>query len=208
MNKQGSLFYKEGILKRFDEKEIISNFTYDEILAKFSKKEIYQKYSSDEILESAKQYADQYTEGFITTYCIKGKWYTRFGMDGEIINKEKLKEMAEGTNYFESVFNALYSEIFETETYYIEYMEANKVKNTRKVKEIKRIPYLTTGEAEEKWHKPKGTIRNLIHRGKLESEIEKGLIKRTGKLWMVDEKLMYDLYGEPKETGKRLVNVK
>ncbi|WP_256243252.1 helix-turn-helix domain-containing protein [Bacillus sp. V3B] len=212
--KQRSFFNKQDILTRFDEKEIISKFSYNEILSRLTKNEIYQKYTSDEILAVAKRYADEYTEGYITTYCIKGKWYTGFGMDGDKYNIEKLKEMAEGDHYIESLFNALYSEVYETETendYNVENLvklEIDKKKNKKVVKEIKRLPYLTTGEAEEKWSKPKGTIRNLIHRGKLENEIENGLIKRTGKLWMVDEKLMYELYGEPAETTERLVSVK
>jgi hypothetical protein len=212
MMEQWTIFGKQDILTRFDEKEIISKFSYDEILSKLTKNEIYQKYNSDEILEMAKRYADEYTEGYITTYCIKGKWYTRFGMDKDKNNKEELKEMAEGEHYFESLFNALYNEVYEAETendFNFPYlMELDKDKKAKEEKEIKRLPYLTTGEAEEKWSKPKGTIRNLIHRGKLENEIRNGLIKRTGKLWMIDEKLMYELYGEPAETTERQVIMK
>lgn len=210
---QRTIFDRQDILTRFDEKEIISKFSCDEILSKLTKNEIYQKYSSDEILEMAKAYADECTDGYITTYCIKGKWYTHFGMDSDNNNKEELKELTEGNHYLESLFNALYSEAYGRVTgnnFSIKCsveLEIDRDKDKNK-KVVKRLPYLTTGEAEEKWSKPKGTIRNLIHRGKLENEIENGLIKKTGKIWMIDEKLLYELYGEPTKIIKRLLNVK
>lgn len=58
---------------------------------------------------------------------------------------------------------------------------------------------LMTNEAESKWNLPSGTIKQDCRRGMLDTYIEKGLIRRSGKYWLIHE-LVGKLYYKKKQS--------
>ncbi|WP_035351476.1 helix-turn-helix domain-containing protein [Fictibacillus gelatini] len=58
---------------------------------------------------------------------------------------------------------------------------------------------MTASEADERWGLPTGEVRQSCNRGKLKKYIEKGLVRQSGKVWLVTEKAMIEVYGEPKQ---------
>ena len=58
---------------------------------------------------------------------------------------------------------------------------------------------MTAAEADERWGLQPGTVRSSCVRGKLKEYIEKGLVRKSGKTWLVTEQAMTAVYGtEPK----------
>lgn len=58
---------------------------------------------------------------------------------------------------------------------------------------------MTASEAEEKWGLGEGTVRASCTRGKLKDLIGKGLVRQSGKVWLVTEQAMREVFGEPKK---------
>lgn len=57
---------------------------------------------------------------------------------------------------------------------------------------------ITASEANEKWGLPDGEVRQSINRGKLKKYLGTGLVRQSGKVWLVSEQAMREVYGEPK----------
>lgn len=58
---------------------------------------------------------------------------------------------------------------------------------------------ITASEANEKWGLPDGEVRQSINRGKLKKYLGTGLVRQSGKVWLVSEQAMREVYGEQKE---------
>lgn len=58
---------------------------------------------------------------------------------------------------------------------------------------------LTTQEAEAKWELKEGTIKQDCRRGKLKEYIDCGLIRKSGKYWLIHERVS-EFYIEKKKT--------
>lgn len=57
---------------------------------------------------------------------------------------------------------------------------------------------VTASEANEKWGLPDGEVRQSINRGKLKKYIGTEFVRQSGKVWLVSEQAMREVYGEPK----------
>lgn len=57
---------------------------------------------------------------------------------------------------------------------------------------------ITASEANEKWGLPDGEVRQSINRGKLKKYAGTGLVRQSGKVWLVSEQVMSEVYGEPR----------
>lgn len=63
---------------------------------------------------------------------------------------------------------------------------------------------ITASEANEKWGLPDGEVRQSINRGKLKKYLGTGLVRQSGKVWLVSEQAMREVYGEPKTKEKKM----
>lgn len=61
---------------------------------------------------------------------------------------------------------------------------------------------ITASEANEKWGLPDGEVRQSINRGKLKKYIGTGFVRQSGKVWLVSEQAMKEVYGEQKEENE------
>lgn len=57
---------------------------------------------------------------------------------------------------------------------------------------------ITASEANEKWGLPDGEVRQSINRGKLKKYAGTEFVRQSGKVWLVSEQAMREVYGEPK----------
>lgn len=55
---------------------------------------------------------------------------------------------------------------------------------------------ITASEANERWGLPEGEVRQSINRGKLNGYIGTGLVRQSGKVWLVSEQAMKEVYGD------------
>lgn len=55
---------------------------------------------------------------------------------------------------------------------------------------------MTTSEAEQKRQLPTGSIRVAIQRGKFQDQIKHGLVRQSGKVWLITEQAMREVFGE------------
>ncbi|MGK5511931.1 helix-turn-helix domain-containing protein [Brevibacillus formosus] len=54
---------------------------------------------------------------------------------------------------------------------------------------------LTTSEAEKNYNLPIGSIRVAIQRGRFRSQIERGLVRQSGKVWLITETALKEVFG-------------
>lgn len=59
--------------------------------------------------------------------------------------------------------------------------------------------WMTAREAEQRWGFADSTVRQSCARGKLKKYVEKGLARKSAGTWIISEKAMREVYGEPKE---------
>lgn len=57
--------------------------------------------------------------------------------------------------------------------------------------------WFTAAEAEELWAMQ--DIRQSILRGRLKPYVERGLVRKSGRIWLVSDVAMREVYGEPPE---------
>lgn len=57
---------------------------------------------------------------------------------------------------------------------------------------------MTTSEAARRWGYKENTIRAAIARGRFDKQIQKGMLRKSGDIWLIHEKAMYEVYGKPK----------
>jgi hypothetical protein len=58
---------------------------------------------------------------------------------------------------------------------------------------------MTTTEAAQRWGYKENTIRAAIARGRFDRQIREGMLRKSGDTWLIHEKAMYEVYGDPKE---------
>lgn len=58
------------------------------------------------------------------------------------------------------------------------------------------IEIMSASEAEELWGLKEGTVRSSCTRGPLQKLIEKGLVRQSGKVWLVTEQAMREVFGD------------
>jgi len=56
----------------------------------------------------------------------------------------------------------------------------------------------TAQEAEQLWGLYDGAVRQSCIRGKMKKYIEKGLVRKSGRIWLVTAQAMREVFGEPK----------
>lgn len=56
---------------------------------------------------------------------------------------------------------------------------------------------MTTTEAAEKWGLKENTVRAALTRGRFDNQIMRGIVRKSGKIWLVTEQAMREIYGEP-----------
>lgn len=57
---------------------------------------------------------------------------------------------------------------------------------------------MTPGEVEERWGLKDGTIRAALTRGRFDDQIERGLIRKSKKVWLLTDLAIREVYGEEK----------
>lgn len=55
---------------------------------------------------------------------------------------------------------------------------------------------MTTSEAEKRRQLPIGSIRVAIKRGRFQNQIQQGLVRRSGNVWLITEKAMKEVFGD------------
>jgi hypothetical protein len=67
------------------------------------------------------------------------------------------------------------------------------------VERVYELYWMTASEAEQRWGLSSGTVRAACVRGLFEEQIEKGLVRKSGKVWLVTDEAMKNKYGENKK---------
>jgi hypothetical protein len=57
---------------------------------------------------------------------------------------------------------------------------------------------MTPGEVEDRWGLKDGTIRAACTRGQFDDQIERGLVRKSKKVWLLTDVAVREVYGEEK----------
>lgn len=58
--------------------------------------------------------------------------------------------------------------------------------------------WMTATEADERWGLANGTIRAALNR-RFESQKHRGIVRKSGSVWLISEQAMKEVYGDPVE---------
>ena len=63
------------------------------------------------------------------------------------------------------------------------------------------MEWMTATEASERWGLAESTIRVAIRRGQFDDQIERGLVRKSGKVWLLTDVAMTEVYGPEKKVA-------